>query len=111
MQVFEVLADDIRRRIVELLAQGELPAGEIASHFQVSGPAVSRHLRVLREAGVVHYHREGQRWVYVLNPDPLLALDAWVRQTLETWQRRFAALGEHLDTMAAQHLAEKETTP
>ena len=111
MQVFEVLADDSRRRIVELLAQGDLAAGEIAAHFAVSGPAISRHLRVLRAAGVVHYRREGQRWVYALDPDPLLALDAWVRHTIATWQQRFAALGEHLDTMAAQQRPEKETKP
>ena len=102
MQVFEVLADDIRRRIVELLAQGDLPAGEIAANFDVSGPAISRHLRVLREAGVVRYRREGQKWVYALDPDPLVALDRWVRHTVETWQRRFATLGEHLDDMEAQ---------
>ena len=109
MQVFDVLADDIRRRIIELLADRELAAGEIAAHFEVSGPAISRHLRVLREAGVVHYRREGQRWVYALEPTPLLALDTWVRHTVETWQRRFITLGEHLNDMAAQQRAEKET--
>ena len=109
MEVFEVLADGIRRRIVELLAQGELAAGEIAAHFEVSGPAISRHLRVLREAGVVRYRRDGQRWVYALNPDPLLALDEWLHRNVEIWQRRFAALCEHLDAMDAPHPSGKET--
>ena len=104
-----MLADDVRRRIVELLAHGELAAGEVAAHFEVSGPAISRHLRVLRAAGVVRHRRDGQRWVYALNPDPLLALDAWLHHTVATWQRRFAALGEHLDAMESSPLSEKET--
>lgn len=109
MQVFEVLADDIRRHIVELLAAGELPAGAIAAHFRVSGPAISRHLRVLRAAGIVRYRRDGQKWVYALDPDPLRALDRWVHHTLLTWQHRFDALGAHLAAMDAHHRVDEET--
>lgn len=109
MQVFEVLADGIRRRIVELLAHDELAAGEIAGHFDVTGPAISRHLRVLREAGIVRYRREGQRWVYELDPAPLIGLDRWVRHNVDIWQRRFARLGEHLDDMESQQLSDEES--
>ena len=101
METFAVLADDIRRRIIELLAEKERPAGEIASHFDVSGPAISRHLRLLRETGIVRYRRDGQRWVYGLNPEPLIAADGWMRRNIDLWQRRFRALGDHLDDMAA----------
>jgi DNA-binding transcriptional ArsR family regulator len=106
---FEALADDTRRRIVELLALTELPAGEIAESFDVSGPAVSRHLRVLREAEVVRYRRDGQRWVYSLDPRPLIELDGWIRHNVDTWRRRFAALGDHLDDMEAQEESSKGT--
>ena len=91
------LADPTRRRIVELLAEGERPAGEIAEHFDVSGPAISRHLRVLRECGVATYRRDAQRWVYALDPGPITELDRWMRDTLLRWQRRFDDLGRHLD--------------
>ena len=93
------LADPTRRRIVELLADGERPAGEIADQFEVSGPAISRHLRVLRESGVATYRREAQRWVYALNPDKITELDRWMRDTLLRWQRRFDSLGDVLDRM------------
>jgi DNA-binding transcriptional ArsR family regulator len=96
------LADPTRRRIVELLADGELNAGEIASQFDVSGPAISRHLRVLRQPGVATYRRDAQRWVYALNPDKITELDRWMRDTLLRWQQRFDALGEHLDRMETE---------
>jgi DNA-binding transcriptional ArsR family regulator len=100
MEAMAVLAEPTRRRIVELLADGERPAGEIASHFRVSGPAISRHLRVLRDSGVVTYTRDAQRWVYALNPEPIEEVDRWMRDTLLRWQQRFDALGAHLDEMA-----------
>lgn len=99
MDAMAALADPTRRRIVELLADGERPAGEIADQFDVSGPAISRHLRVLREAGVATYRRDAQRWVYALNPDKITELDRWMRDTLLRWQRRFDDLGAHLDRM------------
>ena len=102
MEAMAVLADPTRRRIVELLAEGERPAGEIASHFPVSGPAISRHLRVLRETGIATYRRDAQRWVYALNPQPIEEVDRWMRDTLLRWQTRFDALGAHLDEMAAR---------
>ncbi len=72
------LADPVRREIVELLAGGELGAGEIAARFPVSRPAVSRHLRVLREAGLVASEVRAQRRVYRLERAPLAQLDAWL---------------------------------
>ena len=94
------LADPTRRRIVELLADGDMPAGEIAARFDVTGPAISRHLRVLREVGVATYKRDAQRWVYALNPESISEVDRWMRDTLLRWQQRFDALGVHLDRMA-----------
>jgi DNA-binding transcriptional ArsR family regulator len=102
MDAMAALADPTRRRIVELLADGDMPAGEIAAKFEVSGPAISRHLRVLREVGVASYKRDAQRWVYALNPDSISEVDRWMRDTLLRWQRRFDALGDHLDRMAEE---------
>lgn len=76
--VLAALADPVRREIVELLASGEVGAGEIAERFPVSRPAVSRHLRVLREAGLVTSEVRAQRRVYRLERAPLAELDAWL---------------------------------
>jgi len=99
--VCEALADDTRLRIVELLAHRDLSAGEIAEHFTVSRPAVSRHLRVLREAGLTTVIPDAQRRVYRLQPDPLVELEQWLGQQRQLWERRLDALGSHLDRMAA----------
>ena len=80
MLVLAALADPVRREIVELLAAGEVGAGEIAERFPVTRPAVSRHLRVLREAGLVTSEVRAQRRVYRLERAPLAELDAWLER-------------------------------
>lgn len=97
MQAPHALADPTRRRIVELVADGELSAGEIAERFTISRPAVSRHLRVLREAGVVRCRGDAQRRLYSLDAAPLAELDSWLARYRPFWQGRLAALEEHLD--------------
>lgn len=92
MNALEALADPTRRRIVELLADGERSAGEIASHFRTSRPGVSRHLRVLREQGLVHTRSEAQRRLYSLEPAPLAELDAWLERYRSFWTNRLDAL-------------------
>jgi DNA-binding transcriptional ArsR family regulator len=94
IQAAQALADPIRAEIVERLARRDLTAGEIAGGFAVSRPAVSRHLRVLRECGLVTYESDAQRRVYRLNRQPLHDLDAWIRQ--------LDRLGDHLDEMARE---------
>lgn len=96
MSVFEAIADPTRRQIVELVSHGEMPAGDIASVFDVSRPAISRHLRVLREAGLLVSRGDGQRRVYRLEPAALDELDDWLRQTRSFWAGRLDALEEHL---------------
>jgi len=80
MHALQALADPTRREIVELLATGERNAGEIAAHFDVSRPAVSRHLRVLREHGLVRARQLRQQRIYSLDPAPLEELDAWLQR-------------------------------
>jgi DNA-binding transcriptional ArsR family regulator len=94
--VFEALADPTRRRVLELLAERDRTAGEIASAFTVSRPAVSRHLRVLRAAGLVHARRDAQRRVYGLDATPLREVDAWLDAYRRFWPDRLDALEEHL---------------
>jgi DNA-binding transcriptional ArsR family regulator len=96
--VFEALADPTRRRVLELLAIRELTAGEIASVFPVSRPAVSRHLRVLREAGLVRARRDAQRRVYELDAAPLAELDEWLADYRRFWSDRLDHLERHLES-------------
>ena len=93
----EALADPVRRAIVERLADGEVGAGEIAADFPVSRPAISRHLRVLREAGLVRARPEAQRRVYEVDPAPLVALDAWLAPYRRLWSDSLDALGRRLE--------------
>jgi DNA-binding transcriptional ArsR family regulator len=92
MKTLVVLAEPTRRRIVELLAEGERSAGEIAAEFPTSRPGVSRHLRVLRESGLVRARGEGQRRLYSLDPGPLAELDEWLQRYRSFWTNRLDAL-------------------
>ena len=96
MHALEALADPTRRQIVELLAERDRDAGEIASHFDVSRPAVSRHLRVLREHGLVRSRGEAQRRIYSLEPGPLEEIDAWLGRYRVFWVNRLDALDVQL---------------
>ena len=93
--VFAALADPTRRRVLALLAEREQGAGEIAAAFTVSRPAVSRHLRVLREAGLVRSRRDAQRRVYALEPTPLAEVDRWLETYRPFWSERLDALEDH----------------
>jgi DNA-binding transcriptional ArsR family regulator len=92
MEALAVLGDDTRRHIVELLAVRDWPSGSLADQFTVSRPAISRHLRVLREAGLVTSHVRGQQRVYSLNAAPLDELDRWLSEIRRFWSRRLDAL-------------------
>jgi DNA-binding transcriptional ArsR family regulator len=92
MRAMEALADPTRRRIVELLAEEERSAGEIAAQFTTSRPGVSRHLRVLREHGLVTAREVGRRRLYSLDPAPLAELDSWLERYRGFWANRLDAL-------------------
>ena len=83
------ISDPIRRRVLELVRDRELPAGELAAEFDVSRPAVSRHLRVLRDAGLVHERRDGRLRLYRADPAPLAELREWLDGY---WSGRLEAL-------------------
>lgn len=96
MQSLAAIADPTRRRIVELLAQRERTAGELVEEFDMSAPAISQHLNVLREAGLVVTRAEGQSRIQSLNPAGLDELEAWLEKTRSTWSRRLDALEREL---------------
>lgn len=92
MNALAALADPTRRRIVELLAEGELTAGALAAEFATSRPGISRHLRVLREHGLVKVRERGRERVYALEPAPLAELDEWIGRYRAFWTNRLDAL-------------------
>lgn len=96
MQSLAALADPTRRRIVELLAERDRTSGELADKFDVSAPAISQHLNVLREAGLVRTRAEGQSRVQSLDPAGFADLDAWLEKTRAVWSRRLDALEREL---------------
>jgi DNA-binding transcriptional ArsR family regulator len=100
VHAFDVLGDPARRRILELLADGERPAGAVTdvvrAEFGISQPAVSRHLRVLREAGFATVRPEGARRLYAVNPEPLREVDAWLDPFRAYWAPRLDALATEI---------------
>jgi DNA-binding transcriptional ArsR family regulator len=97
--VFDALAEPSRRRILELLGSGERSVGELVGPLELSQPAVSKHLRVLREEGLVSVRGEAQRRLYSVRPDSLRALDTWLEPYRQIWTSRLDALERHLDQM------------
>lgn len=96
MQSFMALSDPNRCRIVEMLAAKELSAGEIAGAFDISAPAVSQHLKVLREAGLVRVRADAQRRIYALDPEGFREMDAWLERMRRFWAGRLDALEQAL---------------
>jgi DNA-binding transcriptional ArsR family regulator len=96
---FEVLAEPNRRRILDLLRVADRPVGELVTELSVSQPAVSKHLRVLRDAGLVEVRTDAQRRIYRVRFEPLMAIDEWLEPYRRMWEQRLDALERHLDTM------------
>jgi DNA-binding transcriptional ArsR family regulator len=95
---FLALADPHRRQIIELLAQGRRSAGEIATRFPISPPAVSQHLRTLRQTRLVHVEIRGQKRIYALAPDGFREIDDWLGRYVRFWKNRL----DRLDAAIAQ---------
>jgi DNA-binding transcriptional ArsR family regulator len=97
--IFDVLAVPSRRRLLGLLRESERPVNELVAATGLSQPAVSNHLRVLREAGLVAVRRDGQRRLYRLTAEPLRELDAWLEPYRVLWSGRLDELEHHLEEM------------
>lgn len=99
LQTLTALAEPNRLRIVELLRSGPHPVGEIGDRLGLHQPQVSKHLRVLKDAGLVDVSADAQRRLYELRPQPLIELDAWLEPYRRYWNTRLDALERHLATM------------
>lgn len=97
MSPFEALAEPNRRRILDVLRSGERPAGDLVEALAISQPGVSKHLKLLREAGLVSVRADGQRRLYRLEPRGLADLDAWLMPYRRFWADRLTRLDEHLE--------------
>lgn len=94
---YAALSDPHRRRILDLLRAGERPAGDLVERLDLTQPGVSKHLKVLREAGLVAVRADGRRRLYALRPEPLAEVDAWLTPYRALWSRRLGALERHLE--------------
>lgn len=95
--VFQAIAHPVRRQILDSLATGEATVTDLARPHEMSRPAVSQHLRVLREAGLVHERRRGRHRVYQIDPEPLAEVRDWLGSYDSFWQERLTALGRFLE--------------
>jgi DNA-binding transcriptional ArsR family regulator len=109
--VFEIIAEPNRRAILGLLVSSHQSVGEIERELRMSQPAVSKHLRVLREAGLVESTVDAQRRLYRLRPEPLQTVDAWLAPFRRTWAAHVDALERHLDRMDRTTPTKKKARP
>jgi len=107
---FQALADPTRRAVLDLLRRGSKPAGQIASAFPVSRPAISKHLRLLRRAHLVREHREGRNRVYELNPEPLRGVDSWIEQYRVFWSHALPNLKAFVEAEYAREMQSPDLT-
>ena len=96
MSIFATLSDPVRRDILARLRAGEMPAGALVEALDLPQPNVSKHLKALREAGLVQIRADGPKRYYSLDPVPLLELDRWLQPYREFWADKLDALGDHL---------------
>jgi DNA-binding transcriptional ArsR family regulator len=108
--VFEIIAEPNRRAILSLLVSSQQSVGEIERRLRMPQPMVSKHLRVLREAGFVEATVDAQRRLYRLKPEPLREMDAWLAQFRRFWSARVDALERHLDRMDQSKPTKRKTS-
>jgi DNA-binding transcriptional ArsR family regulator len=107
---WSALVDPHRRAVLTLLLERPRPVGEIVEYLGLTQPGTSKHLRVLRQAGLVSVRTEAQRRVYALEPGPLAELDDWLAPYRRHWDERLDALERHLDRTAAGHKPDHQPT-
>jgi DNA-binding transcriptional ArsR family regulator len=98
--VFAAIGDPTRRKVLDLLSRQNLAAGEIATHFRVSRPAICQHLRILRRVKLVAVQKRGREHIYRLNPKPLHEVYDWVEHYEKFWKIKMTSLGEYLDRLS-----------
>jgi DNA-binding transcriptional ArsR family regulator len=108
--IFDALADPTRRRVVDALRHGEQQVNDLVAEVGIHQSGVSRHLRILSEAGFVTMRPDGQRRLYSLAPDPFREIDAWLAQYRGLWEQRLDRFGAALDARQKQHHPRSEDT-
>lgn len=111
LSTFEVIAEPSRRRILELLCMQDRSVSELVSALSLNQPAVSKHLRVLKDARLVESQARANQRLYRLSPTPLLELDEWLMQFRARWADHLDALGAHLDIAAARERKPRKPAP
>ena len=97
LDVFRAVSDPTRRQILDLLTEGERAVRDLITAFSMTQPAISQHLKILREAGLVEDRREGRLRIYSLRPEPLRAIYDWAQHFEQFWDERLDELGDYLD--------------
>lgn len=100
MSAYAALSEPNRRLILDVLRDGERPVGELMKHLELSQPGVSKHLKVLREAGLVAVRPDGKQRLYALRPEPLVEVDLWLEPYRAFWSQRLDSLERHLEENA-----------
>lgn len=95
--IFQAIADPTRRALLDKLREGEQPVKQLAEPFQMSLPAISQHLQILCEVGLVQVKKAGRQRLYRLNPEPLKEVSEWITNYEEFWQEKLDALGKYLE--------------
>ncbi len=104
--IFTAIADPYRREILDLLSAGQMSAGELSANFDISRPAISRHLRVLSECGLLDKRKGGRQLTYRLNPDPLAEVFEWMQKYERFWDERLHKLKHVIEASVAKQKAE-----
>jgi DNA-binding transcriptional ArsR family regulator len=111
LEAFETLADPTRRRLIAALREGEQPVGALVAAAGVAQSGVSRHLKILQDAGFVAVRPDGQRRLYSLRPEPFMALDAWLAHYRALWDERLDRFGQALEQQESRRRTAKEDPP
>lgn len=100
--VFQAISDPVRRRIVDLLAESPLTVNEVAAQFEVSRPAISRHLRILEECGVLRFEQQGRSRICSVEVDRLIPAFMWLEKYRQLWEARLDQFGDYLEHLQSQ---------
>lgn len=105
--VFQAIADPTRRRLLQLLVEQEMPVTVISGHFPISRTAVSKHLRILAEAGLVHERKVGRETRYRMQPEPLQELKQWLAYYEQFWDNKLAALAHYMENQDSEGMVDR----
>ncbi|MBQ4822182.1 metalloregulator ArsR/SmtB family transcription factor [Aquimarina sp. MMG016] len=101
--VFQAIADPVRRDIITLLANQKLTVNEVAEKFDISRPAVSKHIKILKECGIIHINQQGRERYCIIQPKNLIPAFLWIEQYRSLWEEKLDSFGEYLNTLKSKN--------